>query len=115
MDKGPERQSKTPDAAIAYAVTVICCQFTSDDHTKDIMDSLQLMLDRSSNDPSFSGVREAALRLIEARRADLADGGRRFFGVRIDERAAVEAFAWRRFCELFETALAVQPRAKRKA
>lgn len=115
MTGGAERQSKTPDAAIAYAVTVICCQFASDDHTKDIMDSLQLMLDRSSGDPAFAGVRFAAERLIEARRADLADGGKRFFAVRVEERSAVEAFAWQRFCELFETALSVQPRHKKKA
>lgn len=113
MDK-VSRQSKTPDAAIAYAVTMLCTQFASDEHTKDAMDNLQLMLDRSSQDPAFAGMRSAARRLIAARREDLADGGRRFFAVRIEERATVEAFAWQRFCELFEEALAVKPHHARR-
>jgi hypothetical protein len=113
MDR-PARQSKTPDAAIAYAVTMLCTQFSSNDHTKDVMDNLQLLLDRASRDPAFEDMRSAARRLIAARREDLADGGRRFFAVRIEERAAVEAFAWRRFCELFDEARSVAPNHSRR-
>lgn len=113
MDERAARASKTPDAAIAHGVTLLCCQFSSDLHTKDVMDSLQILLDRSSGDPQFAGMREAAVRLIEARREDQALGGSRFFAARVDLRRTVEAFAWQRFCELYETAISVQPRSKR--
>lgn len=114
MADARSRQALTPDAAIAYAVTVICCQFMKDDHTRDIMDNLPLLLDRASDDPAFVEIRLAAQRLIDARRADLAAGaGAQFHAARIEERKAVEAFAWRRFCELFETALAQAPRKGR--
>lgn len=113
MDNSRSRQALTPDAAISYGVTVICCQFMSDRHTRDIMDNLPLLLDRASDNPAFLEIRLAAQRLIDARRADLATGGKDFHRVRIDERKAVEAFAWKRFCALFETALAQAPRKGR--
>jgi hypothetical protein len=115
MDSGAARQSKTPDAAIAHGVTMLCCQFMSDTHTKDVLDGLQMLLDRASSDPAFAGMRDAAVKLIAARREDQAIGGSRFFAVRVEERQTVEEFAWRRFCELYETAIAVVPRAKRQA
>lgn len=114
MDNGAPKQSKTPDAAIAYGVTLICCQFMSDTHTRDVLDGLQMLLDRASTDQAFAGMRSAAVRLIAARREDQALGGSRFFAARVEERQAVEEFAWRRFCELYDTAIAVAPRVKRE-
>ena len=110
MGNDRSRQALSPDVAIAYGLTVICCQFQSDEHTRDIMETLPMLLDRASDRPAFAGIRAAAQRLIDARRRDLSTGGQEFFAARIDERRAVELFAWQRFCELYDEARAATPK-----
>lgn len=108
------RQSKTPDAALAYGVTVLCCQFKGDAHTSDILGVLPLLLERSSGDPAFAGIRDAALSLLAAHRQEQEGVTGAFLGARIDGRKAVEDFAWRRFCDLYDVARSVTPRHARR-